>query len=116
MTGPAERPALTPEQLARVSVARQLAEAHGQGREALAVYLEASDPANPWPLAASALARTARQLLEIIDGLAGREDQELAEAGQLAQVRALLAAFDWSVDDRQYALEAIERIVTGGTS
>jgi hypothetical protein len=104
---PAERAALTPEQQARVNVARQLAEAHGQGREALAVYLDARDPSNPWPLAASALARTARQLLEIVGDLTGG-------ARQLAEVRALLAAFDWEHDDRQYALEAIERIVTGG--
>jgi hypothetical protein len=98
---------LTPEQQARVNVARQLAEAHGQGREALAVYLDARNPADPWLLAASALARTTRQLLEIIDDLTGG-------ARQLAEVRQILAAFDWEFDDRQYALEAIERIVTGG--
>lgn len=34
------------------------------------------------------------------------------EAGRLAAVRALFAAFDWETGDRQYALEAIERIVT----
>jgi len=32
---------------------------------------------------------------------------------RLAAVRAILAAFDREHDDRQYALEAIERIVTG---
>ena len=36
------------------------------------------------------------------------------EVRQLAEIRAVLAAFDWEFDDRQYALEAIERIVTGG--
>jgi hypothetical protein len=35
------------------------------------------------------------------------------EAGKLAEVRAVLAAFDWERDDRQYALEHIERIVLG---
>jgi hypothetical protein len=35
-------------------------------------------------------------------------------AAKLAEVRAVLAAFDWEHDDRQYALEEIERIVTGG--
>ncbi len=35
-------------------------------------------------------------------------------ARQLAEVRAVLAAFDWEHDDRQYALEHIERIVTRG--
>jgi hypothetical protein len=34
-------------------------------------------------------------------------------AAQLAEVRAVLAAFDWEFDDRQLALEAIERIVAG---
>ncbi|MGO9078138.1 MAG: hypothetical protein ACLQDY_03740 [Streptosporangiaceae bacterium] len=36
------------------------------------------------------------------------------EAGKLAEVRAVLAAFDWGRDDLQYALKHIERIVTGG--
>lgn len=34
-------------------------------------------------------------------------------AVQIAEIRALLAAFDWELDDRQYALEAIDRIVSG---
>ena len=36
------------------------------------------------------------------------------ESRQLAQIRQLLADFDWEFHDRQLALEAIERIVTGG--
>ena len=32
----------------------------------------------------------------------------------ISEIRALLAEFDWESDDRQYALEAIERIVTEG--
>jgi predicted metal-dependent enzyme (double-stranded beta helix superfamily) len=51
-----------------------------------------------------------RLLGQVLDVLAGRQD----EARQLAGVRQLLAGFDWEHDDRQYALEAIERIVTGG--
>ena len=31
----------------------------------------------------------------------------------IAEIRALLAAFDWEHDDRQYALEAVERIAGG---
>ena len=31
---------------------------------------------------------------------------------KLAQIRAIFAAFDWEHDDRQYALEEIERIVS----
>jgi hypothetical protein len=33
-------------------------------------------------------------------------------AAKLDAVRAVLSAFDWERDDRQYALEQIERIVT----
>jgi hypothetical protein len=53
-----------------------------------------------------------RLLGQVLAVLAERQD-----AGrQLAEVRQLLAEFDWEFDDRQYALEAIERIVTGGES
>jgi hypothetical protein len=50
--------------------------------------------------------RQLRILLDVID---------LApEARQLAEIRAVLDAFDWEFDDRQYALEHIERITHGG--
>jgi hypothetical protein len=45
---------------------------------------------------------------------AGHRPAVTDEARQLAQVRQLLAEFDWEFADRQYALEAVERIVTGG--
>ena len=32
------------------------------------------------------------------------------EAGQLAEVRRILAAFDWETGDRQHALEQLEQI------
>jgi hypothetical protein len=51
-----------------------------------------------------------RLLGQVLGILAERQDG----ARQLAEVRAVLAAFDWEFDDRQYALEHIERIVTGG--
>ena len=35
-------------------------------------------------------------------------------ARRLSEIRAILAAFDWEHDDRQLALEAIERIAEGG--
>ena len=35
-----------------------------------------------------------------------------AEA-RLAQIRDILNVFDWELDDRQYALEEIERIAFG---
>jgi hypothetical protein len=56
------------------------------------------------------VAETRHQLAQVLAVIAGRE----SEHAQLAEVRAVLAAFDWEHDDRQYALEAIERIVTGG--
>jgi hypothetical protein len=36
-----------------------------------------------------------------------------AAVAQLAEVRAVLDAFDWEHSDRQYALEQIEQIVSG---
>jgi hypothetical protein len=36
------------------------------------------------------------------------------DTAKLAAVRDVLSAFDWESDDRQYALEEIDRIVTGG--
>ena len=38
---------------------------------------------------------------------------EVDDTRCLAEIRALLAAFDWEHDDRQYALERIEMIVGG---
>jgi len=35
-------------------------------------------------------------------------------AEQLEEIRLVLEAFDWETDDRQYALEQIEQIVSGG--
>lgn len=32
-----------------------------------------------------------------------------SDSERLAAIRALFADFDWELDDRQYALEAIER-------
>ena len=37
-----------------------------------------------------------------------------ATAERLDRIRVVLAKFDWEHDDRQLALEAIERIVDGG--
>jgi hypothetical protein len=38
------------------------------------------------------------------------------EAAGLAEIRAVFASFDWEHDDRQLALEVIERIAAGGES
>jgi hypothetical protein len=56
---------------------------------------------------------TARYLLTDLAGLAERLG---GAAADLAEIRALLAAFDWEHDDRQYALERIGMIAEGGQS
>jgi hypothetical protein len=53
-----------------------------------------------------------RLLGQVLAMLAERQD----ESRQLAQIRQLLAGFDWEFHDRQLALETIERIVTGGAA
>ena len=50
-----------------------------------------------------------RLLGQVLAVLGERQD----EGRQLAEVRAVLAAFDWERDDRQYALEHIDRIAGG---
>ena len=42
------------------------------------------------------------------------EDQAAEDTQRLDRIRVVLAKFDWEHDDRQLALEAIERIVEGG--
>jgi hypothetical protein len=55
------------------------------------------------------LAAAVRMLLEYVD----QDDDD--SAGKLAAVRAVLARFDWEHDDRQYALEEIDRIAGGAS-
>ena len=47
-----------------------------------------------------------RLLASVLGVLAERQD----EGRRLAEIRAVLAGFDWEFDDRQLALERIERI------
>jgi hypothetical protein len=57
-----------------------------------------------------------RLLGQVLDVLAERNAssaQARAEATRLAEIRAVLADFDWEFDDRQFALERIERIADG---
>jgi len=51
-------------------------------------------------------AESRRQLGQVLAAATG-------QAALLAEIRAVFAAFDWESDDRQYALERIERIVDG---
>jgi hypothetical protein len=45
---------------------------------------------------------------------AGEPDTAAEDTRCLEAIRAVLACFDWEHDDRQYALEQIERIAGGG--
>ena len=54
------------------------------------------------------LAECRRQLGQVLNVIDGDPD-----AGRLAEIRAVLGQFDWERDDRQYALEEIERIADG---
>ena len=47
-------------------------------------------------------------------GSGGDTDAAAEDTRRLGAIRGLLARFDWEHDDRQYALEAIERIADGG--
>jgi hypothetical protein len=59
-------------------------------------------PYSPLTRMAAELRRQLGQVLDVIGDDAG--------AGRLAAIRAVLARFDWESDDRQYALEEIDRI------
>jgi hypothetical protein len=50
-----------------------------------------------------------RSVLQRLDDEAG----EPSAAAQLAEVRAVLEAFDWETGDRQFALEHVDDIVNG---
>jgi hypothetical protein len=53
--------------------------------------------------------RLATELRSVLEQLDADPDTR-----QLAQIRAVFETFDWVSDDRQYALEQIEDIATGG--
>jgi hypothetical protein len=57
-------------------------------------------------------AQAAQELGQLL-GL-GDEDQAAEDTRRLDAIRGVLAAFDWEHDDRQLALEAIDRIADGG--
>ncbi|HEV8276295.1 MAG TPA: hypothetical protein VGQ26_11450 [Streptosporangiaceae bacterium] len=51
-------------------------------------------------------AESKRQLAAVLAAIDGQQDP----AGRLAQIRQVLAHFDWEFHDRQLALERIEQI------
>jgi hypothetical protein len=65
-------------------------------------------------LAPSLLMRECAELRRLLGQVLGILAERQDDSRQLAEVRQLLAEFDWEFHDRQLALEAIERIVTGG--
>jgi hypothetical protein len=62
----------------------------------------------PYPALTRLAAELRRQLGQVLDVIG-----DDAGAGRLAAIRAVLARFDWEHDDRQYALEEIDRIADG---
>jgi hypothetical protein len=58
--------------------------------------------------------RLAAMLASVLGALdAADRNTPLTDESRLAEIRGLLAAFDWEHDSRQYALEEIERIAGG---
>jgi hypothetical protein len=58
-----------------------------------------------------------RELADLAERLGGDEGQAAGPdegSRRLAEIRGVLARFDWEHDDRQLALEAIDRIADGG--
>ena len=53
------------------------------------------------------------ELAGLTERLSAAEPSPPGDTRRLGEIRALLAAFDWEHDDRQYALEAVERIAGG---
>jgi hypothetical protein len=56
------------------------------------------------------LMREVAELRRLLGQVLAVLGERQAETRQLAEIRAVLAAFDWEFDDRQLALERIERI------
>lgn len=56
------------------------------------------------------------ELADLAERLADAAVLADEDVKRLARIRVVLARFDWEHDDRQLALEAIERIVDGGRS
>ena len=75
-------------------------------------FIDDFDLTRPTPDYCSWAYRLHTELKLLLDGLAGEKPDPAAT--QLAEIRAVFDVFDWATDDRQYALEQIEQIVSGG--
>jgi hypothetical protein len=110
-----DTPPLTDSDRRTIAQARELA--------ALRTTAEVRERFPRWDDTAAAYAEafgTARYLLaelaDLAERLAAPTGAEADDTRRLGEIRALLSRFDWEHDDRQYALEAIERIADEGVS
>jgi hypothetical protein len=81
-------------------------------REYLAEARQRSVEQMPPTLLMREAAELRRLLGQVLAVLAERQE----DTRRLAEIRAVLAGFDWEFHDRQLALEEIDRIATGGES
>jgi hypothetical protein len=81
--------------------------------DAARAYLTLARLRDPDAMPPSRLVAEVAELRRLLAGLLAVIGERQAGHEQLAQVRTLLAAFQWETDDRQLALEAIERITEG---
>jgi len=95
---------------ARVTAARAVADDYTAAADC---FIDHDGPEPPWQDMYFRLSAELRHLAGEMDGVLEAQQQAAAQAGKLAAIRGVLDAFDWEHDDRQYALEAIERIVAG---
>jgi hypothetical protein len=63
----------------------------------------------------SILMRECAELRRLLGQVLGLLAERQGGNRQLAEIRQVLAGFDWEFHDRQLALEAIERIAEGGS-
>jgi len=87
-----------------------------QRAELARAYLAETRQRSVEQLAPTLLMRECAELRRLLGQVLGMLSERQDGARQLAEVRAVLAAFDWEHSDRQLALEHIERIVTGSES
>lgn len=83
----------------------------GSAREYLG-YARAIKVADlPYPALMRFAAELRRQLGQVLDVVTEMEAEP--DTARLTAIRAVFAGFDWEFDDRQYALEDIQRIAGG---
>jgi len=99
-------------------VSAELTARRTAAKAVLGDYVNGAGTADPIELSlwAARLADMLGIILAILDEGDQAAEQFPAAAVQLAEIRLVLEAFDWETDDRQYALEQIDQIVSGGAA